>query len=133
MERATLRRALKLKRRSVFCLEPPGFSPPRKSFVDSFLSGCLPVFFYKPEEYAHLLPHYLSGWGENASVRVDAQSALDGTVDVLDTLVRIPPPVVARMQQTLAAEGHRLVYGYGRRGVRDDAIDRLLEVLSRGG
>ena len=70
---------------------------------------------------------------ESLLVRVDAQSALDGTVNVLDTLVRIPPPVVARMQQTLAAEGHRLVYGYGRRGVRDDAIDRLLEVLSRGG
>ena len=31
--------------RSVFCLQPPGDSPTRKSFYDSILSGCIPVTF----------------------------------------------------------------------------------------
>ena len=43
----TLRKALSLKRRATFCLEPPGFSPPRKSMLDSLLSGCIPVLFYE--------------------------------------------------------------------------------------
>lgn len=30
---------------SVFCLQPPGDSPTRKSFYDSLLSGCVPVLF----------------------------------------------------------------------------------------
>ncbi|XP_076101024.1 uncharacterized protein LOC143070734 [Mytilus galloprovincialis] len=31
--------------RSVFCLQPPGDSPTRKSFYDSIMSGCIPVTF----------------------------------------------------------------------------------------
>lgn len=33
---------------SVFCLQPPGDSPTRKSFYDSLLSGCIPVLFPYP-------------------------------------------------------------------------------------
>ena len=50
--------ALARKTTSIFCLEPPGFSPPRKSIVDSLLSGCIPVLFYDPSEYPGLMPHY---------------------------------------------------------------------------
>ena len=32
-------------RRSVFCLQPPGDSPTRKSIYDGILCGCIPVFF----------------------------------------------------------------------------------------
>ncbi|XP_045164927.2 uncharacterized protein LOC123528917 [Mercenaria mercenaria] len=38
--------------RSVFCLQPPGDSPTRKSIYDSILSGCIPILFtnqYKTE------------------------------------------------------------------------------------
>ncbi|CAC5403449.1 MUR3 [Mytilus coruscus] len=31
--------------RAVFCLQPPGDSPTRKSFYDSIMSGCIPVIF----------------------------------------------------------------------------------------
>lgn len=31
--------------KSIFCLQPPGDSPTRKSFYDSILSGCIPVTF----------------------------------------------------------------------------------------
>ena len=37
--------ALKIKRNSVFCLEPPGYSAVRRSMIDSILSGCIPVLF----------------------------------------------------------------------------------------
>lgn len=36
---------------SVFCLQPPGDSPTRKSFFDSVLSGCIPVLFLYPSEH----------------------------------------------------------------------------------
>ncbi len=31
--------------RSVFCLQPPGDSPTRKSFYDAIIAGCIPVIF----------------------------------------------------------------------------------------
>ena len=33
---------------SVFCLQPPGDSPSRKSFYDSIMAGCIPVIFETP-------------------------------------------------------------------------------------
>ena len=33
---------------SIFCLQPPGDSETRKSFYDSIVSGCIPVFFELP-------------------------------------------------------------------------------------
>ena len=35
-----------LARRSVFCLQPPGDMPSRKSVFDAILSGCIPVLFH---------------------------------------------------------------------------------------
>ena len=35
-----------LSRNSVFCLQPPGDMPSRKSVFDSILSGCIPVLFH---------------------------------------------------------------------------------------
>ena len=50
-QRSTMRRALQLKRRSTFCLEPPGFSPPRKSTIDSWLSGCIRASFFSQSSH----------------------------------------------------------------------------------
>jgi xyloglucan galactosyltransferase MUR3 len=36
-------------RRSVFCLQPPGDQPNRKSVVDSLLLGCIPVLFHEAQ------------------------------------------------------------------------------------
>ena len=37
-------------RESVFCLQPPGDSPTRKSIYDGILCGCIPVFFQDPHQ-----------------------------------------------------------------------------------
>jgi hypothetical protein len=128
-EQTTLRRALRLKRRATFCLEPTGYSPPRKSSIDAWLSGCIPVFFYEPAQYRQLLPWYVGTWAEGASVRLPAQAATNGSVDVIRVLNAIPPGEVRKMQETIAANAHVLVYGTGQRGVVGDAVDRLLHVL----
>jgi hypothetical protein len=43
-------------RESVFCLQPPGDSPTRKSIYDGILCGCIPVFFEHPLEPIVTLP-----------------------------------------------------------------------------
>ncbi len=133
VERTSMRRALRLKMHSTFCLEPPGFSPPRKSSLDSMLSGCIPVFFYSDAEFATLWPFHLGGlhgWGANASVRVPLQGALDGTIDVIEYLQAIPEERVQAMQTTLAMHAHKLVYGVG--AYPGDAIDTMLAALHAG-
>lgn len=47
---------------SVFCVQPPGDSPSRKSFYDSIMSGCIPVILkeeHEPNPYAfhHILDY----------------------------------------------------------------------------
>ena len=125
-----LRKALKLKRRSTFCLEPPGFSPPRKSIVDSILSGCIPVLFYPKADYAVYMPWFYGGWGANASVRLDQSELLGGRLDVMKILAAVPMQEVRRMQAALAANAHKLVYGLGASGVPGDAVETLLRLIA---
>ncbi|CAN1780553.1 Probable xyloglucan galactosyltransferase GT12 [Linum perenne] len=40
---------------SVFCLQPPGDSPTRRSIFDSILAGCIPVFFHPFSAYGQYL------------------------------------------------------------------------------
>lgn len=45
--------------RSVFCLQPPGESPSRRSFIDSLIAGCIPVIFQRNSvwsQYVSFLP-----------------------------------------------------------------------------
>lgn len=129
-EQRTLRRALRLKRHAVFCLEPPGFSPPRKSMIDSMLSGCVPVLFYEDDAYPSLLAYYLGEWGANASVRVDRSAVLRGDLDLMKHLATLPVERVRAMQRSLALHAHTLAYGLGPRGLPGDAIERLVGLLA---
>ena len=64
-----------------------------------------------------------------AALYVPPQAVLNGSVDVIQLLNAIPREAVRRMQETIAAHAHVLVYGMGERGVAADAVDRLLQVL----
>ena len=68
------RAALSLKRRSIFCLEPPGHAPGRKSQMDAILSGCVPIFFFERPEFESYLPLHF-GWREHASVNLEPSRA----------------------------------------------------------
>ena len=126
-EAANLRRALRLKRRATFCLEPPGFSPPRKSMLDSILSGCIPVTFYTDDDLGSLMPFHFGGWGPNATVRVAREDVLRPGFDLIGMLRGLPAERVRGMQQSIAANAHRLMYGIGT--YPGDAVETLLRVL----
>jgi hypothetical protein len=42
---------LRLRSRSLFCLEPVGLNPGRKSQIDAILSGCIPVLVFPRQVY----------------------------------------------------------------------------------
>lgn len=61
---------LERKWHSTFCLEPGGYSALRKSAIDSMLMQCIPVFFLRGNERAHLWPAHWANWRDEASVNI---------------------------------------------------------------
>ena len=52
---------IKVKRQSVFCLEPQGETVARRSILDSLLSGCIPVFIsYEAHEWKTLYSNFIN-------------------------------------------------------------------------
>ena len=88
---------LKLKRESVFCLEPSGDTPNRKSIADSVAMGCIPVFFNNITDGLFLswLP---PTWGPISRVAVPREPFLAGQLDLGRLLSSMPPPLLARMK-----------------------------------
>ena len=135
----TLRELVTLKRRSVFCIEPPGAAPGRKSIIDSLLLGCIPVFVMDHQMAMHFdvfLPSHF-WWRRNASVAFTVEKVThrhDNTFNLMAALAQLNASgAAARMQATIAAHGHRLVYGLERGHYRDDdAVGSTLRgMLSR--
>ena len=97
-----------VKARSVFCLEPGGDSPYRKSLWDDLAVGCIPVVF---SLYAELTaPWHWGPWRNASRVYIPEAAYVDGTVDLFDYLARVPRADVARMQAAIAADAHRALY-----------------------
>ena len=105
-----LSEAFELKQRSVFCVEPGGFSPVRKAILDAYAFGCLPVLFLSPEEEAMLWPWHWGRWGADAAVVVDRRAFLRGEVDLVRLLLAIPLPRLRRMRAVATAHLSRLMY-----------------------
>lgn len=130
-----IRRVFRLKARSIFCLEPPGNSPGRKSIIDSLLSGCVPVFLQDEHMAAHFdqyLPWHF-GWRRNASVSYSAQKLVSGSLSfetiVTDLAQMNSTGGVRALQQTIAKNAHNLVYGIRGHYRDDDAIGLMLRGL----
>ncbi|KAH8048209.1 hypothetical protein JL722_12613 [Aureococcus anophagefferens] len=87
------------KAKSVFCLEPLGDSPYRKSIWDSLSLGCIPVVFSLYSEIT--APWH---WGPGATPRVYVPEARlnDDAFDLVDHLRSIPEADVKAMQATIA-------------------------------
>ena len=135
----TARRIMDLKARSVFCLEPPGRNPGRKSMIDALLSGCIPVFFVKGAKEAQqrnvvrlpifdaMLPLHF-WWKRFASVLLDPDEVLQGKLDLTAHLHALRRSGrVARMQEAIARHGHLLMYSLD--GKYPDATHALLRGL----
>ena len=119
--------ALELKRRSLFCMEPPGANPVRRSMYDSLLAGCIPVFIMSASEFGAFLPRPFFDRRHNMSVRIDPSEL--PTVDLHARLAEINRSGRAlRMRRAIARHAHRLVYSLDA-GYRGDASDAFVEAL----
>ena len=97
----------------------------RRSAMDSFLLGCIPVFFMESAKFDHYLPYYFQGWARDASVLIDPVLFLSGKVDLFGLLSSINAHRVGKMQALIARHAKRLVYSIDH--VQHDALDLILE------
>lgn len=93
---------------SVFCLQPSGDDISRKGIVDSLLLGCIPVLFHPGQRY--IWPWHWGAWVRQATVLISYRAILEGQVNVIKVLKRIPASLIERMQATIAANAHRMQY-----------------------
>ncbi|KAK3098688.1 hypothetical protein FSP39_022044 [Pinctada imbricata] len=85
---------------SVFCLQPPGDSPTRKSFFDALLSGCIPVLFpYDNHKSAWPFTDFLPY--NEFTVTIRLSKFLANSEKVLDTLKEIPTSEIQRLHNNV--------------------------------
>lgn len=117
--------AIALKRRALFCLEPVGDSPFRKSLSDSIALGCVPVLFSSWTDA--VAPWFWGSWKARARVLVPRNDFLGGTIELRQLLSSIPPTLLQTMQATLAQKGKSFQYSLD--DDSGDGIDTLLRAL----
>ena len=130
----TVRDVMELKRRALFCLEPEGLYPGRKSQMDAILSGCIPVFLFEESNLEHMLPLHFRWW-RHASVALNKQQReglAKGTFDLEAFLVGVNASgAAAKMQRAIAKHAHQLVYSIDGTPFPDGAVERTMSGLKR--
>ena len=117
-------KSLLQKRRSVFCLEPEGDSPYRKSVYDSIVNGCIPVLFSIDTDISS--PYHWGSFHEKSRVLISEKSYL-GNKTGLSSLAEIPSDKVRAMQASIAANAQRMQYSLDDMPGGDDAVEVLLK------
>ncbi|GAQ89398.1 Exostosin family protein [Klebsormidium nitens] len=85
-----------------FCLQPSGDSPTRRSLFDSLQAGCIPVLFHRAsayDEYTSFLPQDESSY----SVFIPENDVMQGGVDIIEELRRIPEDELQRKRDVIAS------------------------------
>ena len=91
---------LSTKGRSIFCLEPAGDSPYRKSLSDSITYGCIPVLFSDLTD--EVAPWHWRKWKDQGRVLVPRKAYAKGKIDLKTLLESAPPKLVQLMQETIS-------------------------------
>nr|XP_006821291.1 PREDICTED: uncharacterized protein LOC100375635 [Saccoglossus kowalevskii] len=124
----TSRKVIDFMQQSVFCLQPWGDSPTRKSFYDSVLSGCIPVRFLKDVIY----PFEDRINYDEFSLFVDKNELETTNTSIVDYLAKVPKERIEKMQDKLRQVAHLLQYGfYGDKGGDDALSMALYEIMQR--
>jgi len=96
------------KQNTVFCLEPVGDSPWRKSISDSIGFHCIPVFF--SERTDDVPPFSMSHWKKQGRVLVPRQAFVEGKIDLYRLLSSIPDQLLRILQETVETYSHQYLY-----------------------
>ena len=116
--------------KSVFCVQPPGDSPTRKSFYDSILSGCIPVLF----KLNHTTEYPFEEWINYKDITyiIDEKLVLQQNQTVLEIVRRIPRDTVARLHDNILRLAKWLQYSASYGAPRDDdAFTLILEQVRK--
>lgn len=85
--------------KSVFCLQPPGDSPTRKSFYDAMLSGCIPVILtegqYNPYPFQRFLKY------DDFSVLIPLRNITSENQSIYAILRRIQRSEIERLYKNI--------------------------------
>ncbi|KAI4315407.1 hypothetical protein L6164_028221 [Bauhinia variegata] len=88
---------------SVFCLQPPGDSPTRKSLFDSLVSGCIPVLF-DPFTAYYQYPWHLPEEHVKYSVFIDQKEVKQMNVNVVERLTSVSATETENMKRYIVYE-----------------------------
>ena len=85
---------------SLFCLQPPGDSPTRKSFFDSVVAGCIPVLFQSEEKVFYPFEKYLNYRSFTVTLNQSDLLIQNKTVEeLLAPLLTNKNPIVEKQRQ----------------------------------
>ncbi|KAL6293505.1 hypothetical protein ACE6H2_001647 [Prunus campanulata] len=118
---------------SVYCLQPPGDSHTRRSTFDSFLAGCIPVFFHPATAYTQYLWH-LPENHTKYSVFIPVKEVEDLKEGIIEkTLLGISKHEELAMREEVIRLIPNLVYADPRSGLETkDAFDLAVQgILER--
>jgi len=118
---------LGIKSRSVFCLDPVGDTPGRKSTADSYACGCIPVFVGVTQAFQ--FPAHWDGWHDSAFLVIDEPLLLAGKLDPVELLQKVPKEAIAYIQSQIAQYGSRFIYNEEDLPEVEDSVDVLLNSL----
>ena len=110
------------KAKAVFCLEPAGDSPWRKSLSDDITFGCIPVLFSELTD--DVAPWFWKEWKARARVLVPREEFIAGRIDLKKLLQSMPPQLLELMQTTLKEKARKFQYS-----VDDDKEDGVRVIL----
>jgi hypothetical protein len=116
---------------SVFCLQPPGDSPSRKSFYDSVMSGCIPVILtdgdrHNPYAFQDLIDYNTF----TISIEMDRIAKHDHQIS--DILQDIPKSKIQKMQDNIRQMARYMQYSLpsGKKERENDALQLIFQQLS---
>ncbi|KAG0552824.1 hypothetical protein BDA96_01G540900 [Sorghum bicolor] len=128
---------MRLFQKAVFCLQPPGDSPTRRSVFDSMVAGCIPVFFHTGSAYKQYPWHLPKDDHLKYSVYIPTADVRRRNVSIEAVLRAIPPATVVRMQQEVIRLIPSLLYADPRSKLEtvkdavDVAVDGILDTVAR--
>ncbi|XP_041352958.1 xyloglucan galactosyltransferase MUR3-like isoform X2 [Gigantopelta aegis] len=118
---------------SVFCLQPHGDSPTRKSFYDSILSGCIPVVFQFPNENVEFPFQRALNYNDFiVRIPVNRNGDLEENIPIYDYLHKIPLTEISRLQTNLIKVLHLFQYpviGTEQNSDEKDALEMIVDEI----